>query len=638
MATSVLDKVFSGIRNLPTGNGKAAASDKCVRTDAQKKMDNNPECADTCIELNCGGKLVHANDGAYGCELCGVEYTRFGSTEEETRCFSADDQATNNAKKRTEEYGDSERNHLVCINHQEVGAVVSDASVDVVRSANNRLNQCAFWFRFLRNEEPGGFWLTDGEVMTARRAIRAACVQWAVDCYAATVDPAAVVDDAANGPGIFHIGSPVFWTIALTLHMVALRPNGYTMPTQKLCTLVSLDGLHAHLEKYKGEVKRTDESDLAKTQARGIAAAGQSSTEVVKRRSARWDALGDTTMRANKMNTLDAILKRSCVWKGNGLAPSVVRIENPALRAPPQSKRAQTEEFHVPVKRRCFGFTATKVRTYPSAPSVAPVRVPVPIDSAGFSDICDFTAASKKPTADADSENDSDFGESSDMDEDIWEKQVDDEPATTTGKKEKAEKVKKNYAPHQIKHLDWRQAWGSRNYELHKGAFIKEWTKERDAKTAREDARELKAANKVATVAAAVAAREARHEQNVITKGLKAAETSESKGFNQLMRQAAVQEKVEARGKGGCYVLPSDDMNPSSVQVVVVRQAPNIIKLSSQRSQEALAIIAAVPESDYQLKCCYCKTSRTLKGGVLRHQPNKPFRCTYINERCLKRK
>ena len=231
------------------------------------------------------------------------------------------------------------------------------------------------------------------------------------------------------------------------------------------------------------------------------------------------------------------------------------------------------------------------------------------------------------------------------MDEDIWEKHVDDElaavaleeletPATLTGK----EKKRPNYQPHQIKHLTARQAWASRNQEIHRGAFIKEWRKEASAFKARNTARLNKCENKAAIIAAAIAARAARHDQSIVNKALKTSETKESKGFNQLMRQAAVRERVEARGRGGCYVLPSENTNPSSVQVVVVRQAPNIIKLSSQRSQEALAIIAAVPENDYQLKCCFCKTSRTLKGGVLRHQPDQPFRCIFNNERCTRKK
>ena len=72
---------------------------------------------------------------------------------------------------------------------------------------------------------------------------------------------------------------------------------------------------------------------------------------------------------------------------------------------------------------------------------------------------------------------------------------------------------------------------------------------------------------------------------------------------------------------------------------MVVRPTANKKDLAgTKRDRETAKHFADVPENDYELKCCFCNTSRTLKGGQPRHRPDKMFRCTYIEQRCKRKK
>ena len=110
---------------------------------------------------------------------CGIEHTRFGSEDLEGRVFADDDQATKDGKQRAEAHRAPERLHLARIEPHEAGfgheaLAEAGAGAEAMRAANGRLNQCSVWFNFLRDERPGAFCLTATEVMTARRALRAA--------------------------------------------------------------------------------------------------------------------------------------------------------------------------------------------------------------------------------------------------------------------------------------------------------------------------------------------------------------------------------------------------------------------------------------------------------------------------------
>jgi len=648
-----------------------------ILTAQQRKMKAAPTCTGLCnyCEPQHNSKLCVGSDGIQVCERCGIHHSQFASDEAETRCFSADDQATNNAKKRTEFYGDVERKHLVHIDHSEIGRAVNDISTEALRRANNRLNQTAVWFPFLRDEIPGGFWLTAGEVMTARRALRAACVQWAIESAAVPSPPEDTSSDSTpknpdvEGVEDENVGSPVFWAIAMTLQMVSDRPNGYAMPTYELCDLVSLEGLHAYLSNFKGNALVTDESDFTKTRARGIGSVGQRSTETIKRRFARWDALGDAEKRATKMNTLNSLLERSGVWDGNGFSESVVNIEKPKLLVQFQSKRIGTHRCYtapaapLTVSRtRCVETDTSEERPRKRAAERHAEEAETVYEQvadgydgydgydgndgndgtlndynlvdtgsvAGSDDNSDnASAAPSYTTSEVTSEA---IPQDIDLDEDTWEVEIDRE-LTAHNRKSTTQncKIPPSYTASSVKHLTLREMLASRNYELYGSTFMDEWRGEVAHHKESIRTEMVKKKQLDTMLAISKASREARELKEVSD----AANAKERKEFDKLIQQGVMAENIWKSGKGGCYVLPTEDLNPSSVQVVVVRP---ITLTGTKRGLETAENLDAVPENDYELKCCFCNTSRTLKGGVLRHQPDQLFRCMHINERCKRRK
>tara|TARA_B100000767_G_C19682657_1_gene500307 strand:+ start:71 stop:1180 length:1110 start_codon:yes stop_codon:yes gene_type:complete len=195
--------------------------------------------------------------------------------------------------------------------------------------ANRRLNQCYVLLGFLEGSAPDVFSLNPAEVITAKRAVRAACVEWAKQ---------GALQDAM-------LGSALFWTCAIALQMVAMRPDGFAMPTEELRQLATLDGLYTYLKTVQGTRVMTDESDMAATKAgRGVQGA-QRYTEAEKYRRARVDNLGNQNQREMKMDVLNEYVTASHFfdewddekndkkggWKGVGLAPQVLTMETPGL-------------------------------------------------------------------------------------------------------------------------------------------------------------------------------------------------------------------------------------------------------------------------------------------------------------------
>ena len=653
-----------------------------ILTAQQRKMNEAPIYTGLCnyCEPQHNSKLCVGSDGIQVCERCGIHHSQFASDEAETRCFSADDQATNNAKKRTEFYGDEERRQLVHIDHGEIGSIANAnaTSIEALRRANNRLNQTAVWFQFFRDERPGGFWLTSGEVMTARRALRAACVQWAIESAAVTSPPEDASSDSTQtnrdveGREDENLGSPVFWAIAMTLQMVSDRPNGYAMPTYELCDLVSLEGLHTHLSNFKGSATVTDESDFTKTKARGIGSVGQRSTETIKRRFARWDALGDVHKRAIKMNTLNNLLERSRVWDGNGFSESVLNIEKPRLLVQLQSKRigmsylcCKEPAAPLTVSRTRYAVEMNKKEEWArlraaerhatdkvAATETAYEQVADGYDGYDGNDGNDGTLndynftdtgsvagsddnsdnASVAPSYTTSEVNSEAIPQDIDLDDNILEVEIDRElSAHNRNRTTQNAKMSIRYPASSIKHLTLREMLASRNYELYGSTFMDDWRVE---VAQYKDLIRMKMAGQEqleAMLAISKASREARELKDLSD----AANAIECREFDKLIHQGGVAEKILKSGKGGCYVLPTDNLNPDRVEVVVVKP---ITLTGTKRGLETAENLDAVPEHDYELMCCFCNTQRTLKGGVLRHQADKPFRCTYINERCKRRK
>jgi hypothetical protein len=202
-----------------------------------------------------------------------------------------------------------------------------DAAWDVVRKANQRLNQATTWFKCMTDEAPGSFYLTPGEVLTARRALRAVCVRW-----------------AKRGCDVANSSSPVFWAIGIALEMIARRREGFTVPTPYMQSIVSVEGLWRYLEPRKSEAFWTDESDFNKTRAwihtrdqMGMRDAVRA-TQQAKRRYARLDALGSPMAQSQKLACLSQLLGQSGFFKGEErttLHPSILSLHPATIRAPP---------------------------------------------------------------------------------------------------------------------------------------------------------------------------------------------------------------------------------------------------------------------------------------------------------------
>ena len=288
---------------------------------------------------------------------CGRVHTQVCQEGAEKRFFQ-DDYEASLANVRAEEDRDAAGKELVSIEGCDIGRPeLDDASMaagdvdeedeagwDVVRKANQRLNQCTVWFNCMRERVHGCFYLTPDEELSARRALRAVCVRWArLGC------------DVANA------SSPVFWAIGIALEMVARRPDGYTVPTPYMQSIVTPEGLWHYLEPRKSDAFWTDESDFNKTRAWVRTRDQMSMRDAVRAAQAR------------KMACLSQLLGQSGFFKGSErttLHPSLLSLHPPTVRAVPPEK-ASDESLHEvwAVGRARFGLDA--LRKAPAAGQVS---------------------------------------------------------------------------------------------------------------------------------------------------------------------------------------------------------------------------------------------------------------------------
>lgn len=259
------------------------------------------------------------DSGARTCAYCGAEDARVLSDACEKRFFADDEKQARDAKKRNDEYMDEENLHLSKIEAREIAR---GCTQEEMWAANNRLNQCVVWLQMLtRDESHGGFRLTAGEVRTSRILLRAVCVQWAREGF---------VGD--------NFGNPVLWSIGVALQMVAMRPEGFAMPTERLCERATLQGLHDWLRRYRSDaVFMAYESTLAMTRVSGAEARlGQLAAERRVKRHAVFHELGNTPhKRYEKMLVLHKLIVNADVWDGAGLADPVLKLHSPTLMVRP---------------------------------------------------------------------------------------------------------------------------------------------------------------------------------------------------------------------------------------------------------------------------------------------------------------
>ena len=294
--------------------------------------------------------LSQNTDNGFVVAQCGRVHTQVCFEGAEKRFFQ-EDYEKSVANVRAEEDRSAAGKELISIEGCEIGrpdlddaaAVAAgdddldedeNATADVVKRANGRLNQTTTWFNCMQDETPGSFFLTPGEVLTARRALRAVCVRWAM-----------------RGCDVANSSSPVFWAIGIALEMVARRPDGFTVPDAHMQSLVSVEGLWRYLQPRKSDAFWTDESDFNKTRLWNHTSAQMQmrdavrATQQAKRRYARLDALGSPMAQSQKMACLSQLLGQSGFFKGterSTLHPSILSLHEAAVRAPPPLQAATT--------------------------------------------------------------------------------------------------------------------------------------------------------------------------------------------------------------------------------------------------------------------------------------------------------
>ena len=285
--------------------------------------------------------------------------------------------------------------------------------------ANNRMNQAMVWANYMGADRglPNGFAIAYDEIERIKRALRAVCI---------TVAPYAPDDDVEDEEeDDFELGSPLLWTVLLTLEMIAQRPDGFVVATEAMQATATVRALHLYMRKFQSEqAKRYVEMLGAfRTRARGMdAKLAQQSLDRVKVRQAAWHSLGnDPAKLAAKIATLDTLLKRSGFFgetaQGEpiGLSGPVMRGEPPGLQvAPNQISRvkdlARNKGTYQPLlvdraKEQAKGLNYFKQRDWDRADvsllkrdRKAPQSAPLPED----------------PTVAADDDNDSDDDDSED--------------------------------------------------------------------------------------------------------------------------------------------------------------------------------------------------------------------------------
>jgi len=294
-----------------------------------------PKCTLGCGQENC--ELVDNGHGEMAGSLCSIVHHSFANDGPNTRTFKDQNQQEKDAKLQNSEDTKKVAKDLSTITKFDI----DNDDPEILRKASNRLNQCHYWMRFVNDPKPGGFRLSDDDIQSCKVSFHAASVQWAVDGCDST-----------------NMASPVFWVIAAVQNAVAMGPDGYKLPTEELRLRLTLKGMHDYLSQFQGEEGTTDESELNATKVHGKKGVSkeQRALEKIKRRKARFDALGDTDhKRYEKLLVFHKLLVKSKAWpspKGyRGLCAPVLKLHAPGLLVTKQ-QRCSTDDFVAPKRAR----------------------------------------------------------------------------------------------------------------------------------------------------------------------------------------------------------------------------------------------------------------------------------------------
>jgi len=266
---------------------------------------------------------VDPDDGGQKkCRRCGLTVAAYtNDTEPEKRNFDGVNRSHHSEVQRDEQV------HLNQLSKEEL-ELTPDDPPRALWTTNNRLQQSFVWLEKMGNNEytyHADWWLTQAEVVRAKRLLRGVCKRWAIN------------KDWGNAR---LSGSPILWSILAALQMAAERENGYAVRTKRLQQLLTIMGLHDFLGNFVGESQRTEEQLGSATIARGKYAQGAQYLDQHKYRMPDYDAIPQNTL-IERIAYFNLLAKQTnMLAKWDGIDQKIRLNQEPELLAPPPAKTA----------------------------------------------------------------------------------------------------------------------------------------------------------------------------------------------------------------------------------------------------------------------------------------------------------
>ena len=171
-----------------------------------------------------------------------------------------------------------------------------------------------------------------------------------------------------------------------------------------------------------------------------------------------------------------------------------------------------------------------------------------------------------------------------------------------------------HYQDHQIKHLSTRQMFASQNFNLNGVAFWKRWQEETRDYGARVKVRKDRKESKKKARVERKAKKLERAQVRTESKERDVAHRRDARGFDQLLRQNTVLEKLEERGKGGYCIAPTDVLHDdSNNRIRILTVAPKsipIIRIGGKRAQSVFKLLAEHDAKPFKRKRDPCGARR----------------------------
>lgn len=294
--------------------------------------------------------------------VCGTVSNSFAGIDLEYTCHTGDDLKKNQAKIRHQHQIDqAKRREMFKLDPDEISP---DTFTDqLLRHANNRLGQGLVWTKVLTKERagPNQIFLTTSEIHEMNRVIRGATKVW--------------INLPADERDSLEFASAVLWVCAIALTLKARAEGGaFTFPTEKLCSMGTMRGLHAHLGLFKHSVEY--QAEEAQQVSTGNKQPGEARDAIhyithTVTRTASYYSLGRGNMSVyRKMQSLSRLLTKAGVWPNSewmpgmpkedkflGLDRRVMTFKLPKCSANANQVKASAQ-MCVPIQRKSFGLSA----------------------------------------------------------------------------------------------------------------------------------------------------------------------------------------------------------------------------------------------------------------------------------------